>query len=935
MVEFPPFRLDVDEERLWRGQQLLAVRRKPFAILRYLVKNPRRLVTQAELLENVWGGLAVSDSAIRSHLHELRQILGEGVIETVIGRGYRFVASLSDATPVTAPVAAERQERLVVGRAAQLEVLRGAFERARSGHRQVCFMTGEPGIGKTTLVDALADELEDRGVLVARGHCIEQHGTPEAYMPIIGVLGQLVRSDRGKQVVNAFVRYAPTFVARLPNLITDEQLADVSRRAGADSEQRMKRELLDAFEAISGEEPLVIAFEDLQWSDLATLDLLALLAQRRERAQLLVLATSRAAEAQTPSHPLNRVMRSLVGRAGATSITLERIETGAIQDLLDRRLPGHRLPAALTGVLDRITGGTPLFLATLVDELIARDIIRREDGHWQLAVSVDVVAAHRPDGVRQLIDIQLDRLTVEEQRVLEAGSVVGLEFTAAIVAAVLETSAEHVDELCDALARRRLFVAREASEPLRDGSVSSRYAFRHGLVREVCLDRTALARRQRWHKLVAEELERIHAGALDDVALAIATQLEQAQLPARAIDYYVRAAERTAKRLASGDALAAYGRALELVTRLPPGPERDARELQVLLETGLIVIRSTPDPSRERTRIFERSVELARASNARTLYAALANLLLRQNTLAQHVEARAVAAEMYALAAAHDIPADLRAYGETVHAVEQMFVGNMASASAIYERLVGMVPKGQEPTAHDAVIRSFIGTLEFLQGRVTRGLAEMRAAVELVRPIQDPMLQGLVNLGLCRVLLLHRAPRTEIERLVTHVESLRDAGLSVTYECGVVRRWLDAHDRPVTEAEANALIASFGVCSESHPGGTTVIALPILDILERSGHHALARTLAAERLAFIERTEERLLEPVFRVRLGDLLDGDAALAEYRLAVERARAMGARTFELRALLRLASRTGDRRELSALLASWTDPCPDLDDARALAR
>src|SRR5258706_15125932 len=106
MASFPPFRLDVDDERLWKGNQLVALRRKPFAILRYLVANPRRLITHDELLAQVWRGAVVSESAVRSHLHELRQVLGDGVIETVIGRGYRFAAALIDESVAAAPVAA-------------------------------------------------------------------------------------------------------------------------------------------------------------------------------------------------------------------------------------------------------------------------------------------------------------------------------------------------------------------------------------------------------------------------------------------------------------------------------------------------------------------------------------------------------------------------------------------------------------------------------------------------------------------------------------------------------------------------------------------------------------------------------------------------------------------------------------------------------------
>src|SRR5262245_42779610 len=118
MVEFPPFRLDVEDERLWRGSKQLTLRRKPFAILRYLASNPHRLVTHEELLQHVWSGAVVSESAVRTHLHELRQVLGEGVIETVIGRGYRFVAELADdlAAPTAPLTSVNELRRKIVGR---------------------------------------------------------------------------------------------------------------------------------------------------------------------------------------------------------------------------------------------------------------------------------------------------------------------------------------------------------------------------------------------------------------------------------------------------------------------------------------------------------------------------------------------------------------------------------------------------------------------------------------------------------------------------------------------------------------------------------------------------------------------------------------------------------------------------------------------------
>jgi DNA-binding winged helix-turn-helix (wHTH) protein len=497
VLVFPPFRLDGDQQRLWKGTTLLALRRKPFAILSHLASRPGKLVTHEELLQAVWHGAVISDSAMRSHLHELRQVLGEGVVETVIGRGYRFVANVGRDDDAAPPAAPREPSSLVVGRDAELERLRAAFERARSGQRQVYFVTGQPGIGKTTLVRAFLAELDPRTVAVAAGACFEQHGTPELYLAVVDGLTTLARL-RGAHVLETLVRHAPTFVAQLPHLVNDEQLAEARRRAAGGSETRLLRELCEALEALSSREPLVLVLEDLQWSDLATLDLLTILGQRRDRAKLLVIGTCRQAECQSSGHPLSALVRTLTLRFGATLAQLSPVGLAEVRSFLERRFPGHDFPEGLGELLARITGGTPLFMVALLDELVGRGMLAVVAGHWTLTVSVDDVHAHRPASVKQLLDMQLDRLSVEEQRVLEAASIVGSEFSTHLVAAALELPVEQVDDVCDSLLRRSLFLTALPED---------RYGVTHALVQEVCLERTSAARRQRWHRLVAETLQ--------------------------------------------------------------------------------------------------------------------------------------------------------------------------------------------------------------------------------------------------------------------------------------------------------------------------------------------------------------------------------------------------------------------------------------------
>ncbi|MEO8699267.1 MAG: AAA family ATPase [Kofleriaceae bacterium] len=568
MLGFPPFQLDLDAEQLWKGTKQVPLRRKPFAILRFLAEHPARLVTHDELLAHVWGGAIVSDSAVRTHVHELRQALGEGVIETVVGRGYRFVATVSELA--SAPAAIEPgPERLVVGRDAELATLRAALARAVAGTRQICFVTGDPGIGKTTLVERFLDEVDH---LVLRGANVEQHGTPEAYGAVIDMLART--GSRTDRVVDALVRHAPTFLAQIPHLIPEARRADVERRAAAGNEARMVRELMEAIEAMCGQEPAVVVFEDLQWSDVATLDLLALLGQRRERANLLVIATSRRDAAQTVGHPLNRVLRQLVTRTGALAIALDAIGLADVERFLALRFPDHSLPPELAGAIAHITGGTPLFMTSVLDDLVNRGFVVEREGHWVLAVSLADIKAHRPDSITQLIDMQLDRLEPTEQRVLEAAAVIGAEFSTELVAVALALAAEAIDEICDSLVRRSLFLRREGTAESATGEPHTRYGVTHALVQQVCVERGLASRRQRWHRAIAEHLEASYGSRVAEVAQMLAVQFDGGQVLEKAVEYYLLAGERAASRFASTDATVLYRSALGVLARLPASRAR-------------------------------------------------------------------------------------------------------------------------------------------------------------------------------------------------------------------------------------------------------------------------------------------------------------------------------------------------------------------------
>jgi len=182
---FPPFRLDLNAACLWCGTKRIAVPPKDFAVLQYLVSHAGQLVTHAELLQAVWPDTVVSAKGLKVFVRRLRQVLDDNAaalrfIETVARRGYRFLPAVTTATvscsqfhvasgdaseqpprdeSPAAARGAQNQQRatLLVGRDAELVRLHSLFEKARTGTRQIVFVTGEPGIGKTTLVDAFLE----------------------------------------------------------------------------------------------------------------------------------------------------------------------------------------------------------------------------------------------------------------------------------------------------------------------------------------------------------------------------------------------------------------------------------------------------------------------------------------------------------------------------------------------------------------------------------------------------------------------------------------------------------------------------------------------------------------------------------------------------------------------------------------------------------
>lgn len=289
MLSFPPFRLDPADERLWRDEQEIPLRRKPFAILRYFVEHPQRLVTHDELVEAVWGKIAMSESLLRTHVRELRQAVGEGIVETVVGRGYRFVPKVAQVAVSPATRRAEAPGSPLVGRDEAMTVLREDWDAALEGNRRIVFVTGDSGIGKSALAEAfLSDIAQQTTCWIARGACIEHYGVGEPYLPMLVALGSVARGPIESRLVEVLARHAPSWLSQMPALTADHRLETPQPTGDGPAQTRMARELAEALEVLAQEQPIVVLLEDLHWADDSTAELLAMLGSHGASATAII-----------------------------------------------------------------------------------------------------------------------------------------------------------------------------------------------------------------------------------------------------------------------------------------------------------------------------------------------------------------------------------------------------------------------------------------------------------------------------------------------------------------------------------------------------------------------------------------------------------------------------------------------------------------------
>ncbi len=683
LLAFSSFRFDPHNQCLWRAEEMLPLRPKVFAVLHCLLANAGQMVSKAELLKSGWPETVVGDAVLTVCIQQIRELLGDNAttprfIATVHRRGYRFIATITTTTvpssefqvPSSLPLPAPRPQHpapILVGRVTELTRLEAGLSAACQGRRQLIFVAGEAGMGKTTLIDTFVTQAREQHALrVLHGQCVEHHGASEAYLPILDALGRLCRDPREAQVVGILRRFAPTWLIQMPWLLNNSEREALQRELRTVTRERMLREMAEALEALTKEAPLVCILEDLHWSDSATLDLLSVLARRREPARLLLLCSYRPLEVSAQDHPLKALTLDLQGRNHSDEISLDLLSRDAVEQYVTACVEAegiHPAPPvdahALAAVLYHHTEGNPLFMVKLIDDLEARAALTQTATQGEGTVTA-TLATVVPHTIRQMVEQQFERLSPVQQKTLLTASVEGVEFSATSIAAVLNESVEVLEECCDHLVQRSAFLQFADAGNWPDGNVVARYRFTHALYRTILHERLTVPQRVRTHLRIGTSIEAAYGERAREKAAELAVHFELGRDYRKAVRYLQHSATNALARQANREAIGALQKGLTLLAQWPDPGERVPHELRMQLLYGQVMMAVKGYASPEVEHAYGRARALCqRLGETPKLFPAIAGLWGFHLVRAELTIARELADQLLRLASATQEAAQL------------------------------------------------------------------------------------------------------------------------------------------------------------------------------------------------------------------------------------------------------------------------------------
>jgi predicted ATPase len=801
--------------------------------------------------------------------------------------------------------------RHTVGRDAALAELQRAFDSAASGQGAVIALSGEPGIGKTTLAEEFLEWVgAAEQCFIGRGRCSERQAGSGAYLPWLEALDAL-RHQRGTPVARTMKAVAPTWYAQVapPDTgDTPETRALTVNRAG--SQEWMKRELSAFLEELSRQKPVVLFFDDLHWADDSTVDVLAYVADRLRSHRILAIATYRPSDLRLGKQVFLPLKLDLEARGICRDVHLEFLSPGDVERYLDLEFPEHRFPPAFASLVHEKTEGNPLFMADLVRSFRDRGVIRSAGGRWELSQVPTEFERDIPASIRSMIELKITRLGEADRRLLTVASVAGAEFTSAIVARVLEIDHADVEDRLHELARTHALVVPVREEELPDRSLSMRCRFVHVLYQDALYASLGPSRRASLSVKAANALIEVYGDQSNALALELGCLFEAGRNFSRAAGFFMAASERSRQIYADREALALAERALAMIRMLPDAPERVPRELVHLMGVAVATQGVKGYAAPELDGMFGRIRQLCDSLGENPqLFGAVAGIGAYHFMRAELAPAHEAIEQMQRLA---DMTGDpvMAIWSEWAHGATYSHFGrDLEDTMRHLDRGSGLYDPAMHPglmlmTGFDAGLGCrFQGArVAWMLGRSEEATSRIDAVVAESRRLQHPLMIGFS-------LFFQAWIRQHARDAAGVLDVMRDLlPLIETYAyphigawARVVNGWAEGQAGRPAEGEA-AIRQSLGVLDMI---GVTLMRPNFLALLAETiaaqGRRDEALAVLEDAAATAERSEERCYLSEIH-RLSGEWRGDTARVERAVAI--AREQGARAFEERASASLA-------------------------------
>jgi len=474
----------------------------------------------------------------------------------------------------------------LVGREEEIEILLRRWAKAKNGEGQVALVSGEPGIGKSRLATTILERLAGEPHTRLRYFCSTQH-TDSALYPIIGQMeraARLLREDDAKtrlDKLDDLLAKSSTSREDMALLADMLSLPNDGRYPAPDLVPQQRRQktqeaLIFQVEALARQNPVLMIFEDAQWSDPTSLEVFGRLVDRIQPLSVLLIVTFRP-EFDSP----------WIGRPHVTALTLNRLARKDLIALIDRVVGNKRLPASVRDDIVERTDGIPLFAEEMTKAVLDAD---GEDQAQRLAAAVPFSTLAVPASLHASLMARLDRLGPAKE-VAQIGAAIGREFSHSLLAAVVRRPEAELSFGLDRLVAAGLLF-RQGAPP------HASYLFKHALVQDAAYGTLLREPRRALHARIAHALETQFGEICESQPELLARHSAQAGLLEKAAGLWGKAGLRSLSRSALVEAVAQLTRALAQIAALPGAPalRREQIKLQVALITPLLHVKGYAAP---------------------------------------------------------------------------------------------------------------------------------------------------------------------------------------------------------------------------------------------------------------------------------------------------------------------------------------------------